>query len=110
MGGRNPVSTAEFLQKTRERGIVLEADGDTLRYRAPKGSLTPELRAAMARHKGEIIAALASGERTGHGHCPGPDRCGGCYPIPGGRYIHPPKLSRSWKDWLAKWEPKGVLQ
>ncbi len=44
--------------------------------------------------------------------CGGP-HCAGCYPVihpEGGEtvYIHPPKPSQDWLDWLARWKkPKG---
>ena len=51
----NPV---ELLGRLGALGIRLTADGDRLRYSAPKGALTPELREALARHKPEILAML----------------------------------------------------
>lgn len=36
----------------------------------------------------------------------GSPHCGGCYPIGDGRYIHPPKPSSEWLDWLSRWTPK----
>ena len=99
-----------ILAEIQKRGIRIEADGDLIRYEAPKGSLTPELREAMARHKADLISLLArthgQASPTGHGLCPGPQKCAACYAIPGGRYMHPPKPTQDWLDWLAKWQPK----
>lgn len=94
------MSGAEILQEARQRGIVLEAQGGELRYRAPKGSLTSDLRSALAEHKREIIAALVEGKRTRFGLCPGPDKCGGCYSVGvidgRERFLHPPKPAMRW--------------
>ena len=101
------MTAVAILEEAKQLGIVLEAQGNHLRFRAPKGTLTPELREALARHKGEILAVLQSRQpATGYGLCPGPQKCAGCYAIPGGRYMHPPKPTQDWLDWLAKWQPK----
>ena len=57
--------TAETLLATlRDRGVEFTADGGSLRYRAPKGVLTPELRDALTRHKGEILTLLQGADET----------------------------------------------
>src|SRR3989337_2965400 len=53
------MSADELLVTCRQAGIVLSAAGDRLRYDAPRGALTPELRAALACHKPALLAALA---------------------------------------------------
>ncbi|HET6210701.1 MAG TPA: condensation domain-containing protein, partial [Jatrophihabitans sp.] len=53
----------ELLELFNRNAIGLVADGDTLRCRAPRGFLTPELRAALAEHKQQLIAIL-TGEQT----------------------------------------------
>ena len=91
------MTAVAILEEAKQRGIVLEAQGDQLHFRALKGTLTPELREALARHKGEILTVLQSRQpATGKGKCPGPEKCAGCYATPGGRYIHPPKVSHDW--------------
>lgn len=47
-----------LLAELRRRGVVLEASGDRLRYRAPSGALTAELRAALAAHKDALLEVL----------------------------------------------------
>ena len=98
------------LAEVEKRGIRLRATGESILYEAPRGALTPELREAIARHKVEIMEMLMqtnSANRTGKGACPGPELCGGCYEVPGGRFVHPPKISH---DWIQKWEPTGAIQ
>jgi DNA polymerase I-like protein with 3'-5' exonuclease and polymerase domains len=47
------------LTKLGRLGIQISRQGEDLRFRAPKGSLTSELRQEIARFKSEILAALA---------------------------------------------------
>ena len=44
-------AVAELLTTCRQAGIRLEAAGDKLRYEAPPGTLTPELRDTLTQHK-----------------------------------------------------------
>lgn len=61
--------TAEaILDQARSRGIRLSVTGGELRYRAPAGALTPELRAGLVEHKPVILALLR----------PAPDPCPCC--------------------------------
>ncbi len=52
------MTAAEVLTTCREAGIRLEAAGDRLRYEAPSGTLTPELRDTLTRHKAELLSLL----------------------------------------------------
>ncbi|HEX8650759.1 MAG TPA: condensation domain-containing protein, partial [Pyrinomonadaceae bacterium] len=64
------IATA-LLTNLRGLGVELWADGERLRYRAPKGALTPTLRAQLAAHKAEIMALLRRGNNnTGQGAPP----------------------------------------
>ena len=54
----------ETLAELYRRGVVLEPNGDKLRYRAPRGAMTSELRDAMAENKAEILSTL---RRVGDG-------------------------------------------
>ena len=58
------MNAAELLAELNRRGVALEAVGDRLRYDAPKGALTPELRAAMAEHKAELLELIDRRLRT----------------------------------------------
>ena len=65
------MTSSETLTELDRRGVVLEPNGDKLRYRAPQGALTPELREAITENKAEIISTL---RRLGDGQAPPLDR------------------------------------
>jgi hypothetical protein len=48
-----------LMSELTARGIKLRPVPDGLRYEAPRGALTPELRAELAKHKAELLAMLA---------------------------------------------------
>jgi len=50
----------ELVQTLRQSGVALVVEGENLRYRAPAGALTPELRSELAAHKAAILAYLRS--------------------------------------------------
>jgi amino acid adenylation domain-containing protein len=52
------MSVVEFIADLQKYNILLWLEEDQLRYRAPKGALTPELRATLTARKAEIIAFL----------------------------------------------------
>ena len=58
------MSAVELLTELHSRGIQLEAAGDRLRFDAPKGALTPELRQSMAEHKAELLELVDRRLRT----------------------------------------------
>ena len=58
------MNATELLAELHSRGVVLEAAGERLRYDAPKGALTPELRAALAEHKAELLELVDPRVRT----------------------------------------------
>lgn len=48
-----------LLERLRVAGVTLEVgDGDKLRAKGAEGAITPELRAAIAAHKAELLEAL----------------------------------------------------
>ena len=47
------------LPTLKARGIELWAQGETLRYRAPPGTVTPDLLAALKAHKPELLQTLS---------------------------------------------------
>jgi len=54
------LTAASLVKDLRKLGVELWADGDRLRYRAPKGVLTEILRRAVAEQKSEILWLLAN--------------------------------------------------
>jgi len=52
-----------LIRQCRTAGIQLQARGDRLHVEAPTGSLTPELRQALADHKAELLALHATRKR-----------------------------------------------
>ena len=53
------MNAAELLAELEGRSVRLDVADNGLRYAAPKGALTAELRAAMADRKVELLAILA---------------------------------------------------
>lgn len=53
------MSALELIRQCRDAGIRLQARGDRLHIEAPAGSITPELREALAKHKPAILALHA---------------------------------------------------
>ena len=56
---RRPSSTDDLLAEIARLGVSASVDGDRLVLRGPQGAVTPTLRAALARHKGELLERLA---------------------------------------------------
>ncbi len=52
------MNAALSLPDLQARGVQLWAEGETLRYRAPAGTVTPELLANLQAHKPELLKAL----------------------------------------------------
>ena len=52
------MTALELLSNLSRKDIEIWADGDRLRYNAPKGTLTPDLRKELAARKPEILALL----------------------------------------------------
>jgi amino acid adenylation domain-containing protein len=50
----------QLLQQLRDLSVGLSVEGDTLKCKAPRGVLTPDLVAAMRDHKAALIALLAA--------------------------------------------------
>jgi amino acid adenylation domain-containing protein len=58
------MTATELLSELEARGIELWAEGDRLRFRAPEGALTSDLRERLAQHRTEVLALLR--ERGAH--------------------------------------------
>ncbi|MCP4664693.1 MAG: hypothetical protein GY856_55640 [bacterium] len=52
------VSTVEFIAHLHRADVELWAEGDRLRFSAPKGALTPALRDQLVKRKGEVLQFL----------------------------------------------------
>ena len=55
------MTVAELFAELARKGVHVSAAGDDLTIRAPKGALTPSLRAALADQKADILARLRQG-------------------------------------------------
>src|ERR1044071_3923261 len=58
------MTPAELFACLHERQVLLWAEGDRLRYKAPKDALTPELRAELIAHKEELLGLLHAAQRS----------------------------------------------
>ena len=47
-----------LLEDLTRRGVVLTAEADKLRYKAPKGTITPALRGLIEQHRAALLQAL----------------------------------------------------
>ncbi|MDP9367828.1 MAG: hypothetical protein M3Q03_06070 [Chloroflexota bacterium] len=65
--GRVPSAEELFVALTRA-GVVLVADGERLRVRAPRGALTAELRAAMELRR-DALRQIVAARFRGPGEC-----------------------------------------
>ena len=54
----------EALQEAKRRGIILTPRGTAIRFRAPRGALSEELKQELVRHKPAIIVLLGEGLST----------------------------------------------
>jgi colicin import membrane protein len=55
------MTARNLLSELRQKGVEIRASGDDrLVIDAPKGAITPELRSALAAHKGELLQILKS--------------------------------------------------
>ncbi len=52
------MTATELFTELQAAGVSLWFEGDTLRYRAPHGVITPERKAALAAHKPRLLARL----------------------------------------------------
>jgi hypothetical protein len=52
------MTPTDLLNELTHRGVILEPIGDRLRYKAPVGVLTPELKQALAAQKAALVQLL----------------------------------------------------
>jgi hypothetical protein len=55
------MTPTDLLHELTRRGVILETHGDRLRYKAPVGVLTPELKQALSAEKAALVRILAAG-------------------------------------------------
>src|SRR2546423_6286723 len=55
------MTATDCIERLTTSGIQLWLDGDRLRYSAPRGALTRELREAVAANRAEIIRQMRDG-------------------------------------------------
>jgi hypothetical protein len=58
------MNLTEPLTALRRLGVILMPEGDSLRYRAPNGIITPQLREALLTYKAEILILMSEQPRT----------------------------------------------
>jgi hypothetical protein len=63
------MTPADLLAELSARHVVLIPDGHSLRYRAPHGALTPQLRAEAKRLKPGLLRMVAEAPRPYLGPC-----------------------------------------
>ena len=63
------MTAVELITELRERGVLIETNGERLRIDAPKGTVTPELREALVLHKAEVLVLLDSSQLAETARC-----------------------------------------
>src|SRR4249920_490099 len=58
------MTLVELLSTLRTRDINLWAEGERLRYSAPSGALTPDIREELSKYKANLLAFLSETERV----------------------------------------------
>lgn len=56
------MTPAALLATLHTAGVVLTLDAGTLRYKAPKGVMTPDLRQQLTQHKAAVLDLLEAFE------------------------------------------------
>ena len=60
------MTATDLIATCRAAGILLEVNGDRLKYQAPAGALTPELRATLKEHKSRATRHALGGASVCH--------------------------------------------
>lgn len=68
------MSTVDLLGELQRRRIQIWSEGGKLKYEAPRGAVTPELRERLRAHKHEILESLAAARRKAPLPIPRADR------------------------------------
>ena len=86
----SPMRTPVLLDELKRLGVVLTVEGDKLKYKAPAGVLTDELKAEIRAHKPALLALLG-----GQADAPA-----AADPFKGNGHVIMPIVSTP--DWLAQ--------
>jgi amino acid adenylation domain-containing protein len=70
MGTRDALTAEDLIGALGQRGVDLWFEGARLRFRAPKGALTPEIRAELSARRVEVTAHLRNLAATSGKICP----------------------------------------
>jgi hypothetical protein len=99
-------SIPEIIRQIEQAGGRLAlTDAGRIRYQFPAGFPEPEAAlAALRSNRAEVVRLLRERESLTLAPCGSPE-CAGCYEVKPGVRLHPPKVSREWKNWLEKWQP-----
>ncbi len=94
-----------LIAEIERRGIRLELSPDGEKVKAfGRGEKPTELLESLKAHKPQVVEYLR--EKSCVALCGSP-KCAGCYEVKPGVRLHPPKVSREWKNWLEKQQPVG---
>jgi hypothetical protein len=52
------MTTIDLLNDPTSRGVLIKAEGDCLKIKAPAGTVTPELKTMLLEHKPELLKML----------------------------------------------------
>ena len=63
-GAGRLMTLVELLSTLRARDINVWADGERLRYSAPSGALTPDIREELVKHKADLLTFLNETDRV----------------------------------------------
>ncbi|MGI8913001.1 MAG: hypothetical protein ACR2JY_04280 [Chloroflexota bacterium] len=80
----------DLLEALAAAGIVLVVDGDKIRYTAPAGAMTPELRQGIVAHKTELLEALTAPVADAYASIGLVDGAAGCTDCPHDWRLNPP--------------------
>ena len=71
MGNRHHMTPEQILNMANEKGIILNVQGNQLVYKAPPGTMTPDLIQLMKKNKKSILYLLNSNRISPHVKCLG---------------------------------------
>ena len=69
------MTARDLLAQVTDLGVELTLEGDNIRYQAPKGVLTPDIRAALRQSKPQLIQLLSKSRTTRVAAISWPEEC-----------------------------------